>query len=320
MSQEFMEPEEGQQKETVFEAPNPLDEAVNEKVYTRPNASFTATELNTPIAEPSFNPPPQPKEKAKQEPFNPDLKDVSGKDKELAASYVANMIMDGYELVHVLANNALIFNEKKLAKLERNGDIDLSLPIQYGSQQISLGEFISKFNQNNTNLLKVTPEFRQEVMPVLIKVLEKRGAGMTDEQYLMFLFAKDIGVKSIIAFQAIGEMREMKNVMIEHTRMMKEMMSRGQMPPTMQATPPPPQPEPHSPEPQTYTPPTMEPQQYEQEPEEYVQHDSEKTANDLVNEMTTIEGHEKKRGRKPKVRFDENIDDDLPTSPTQLIN
>ena len=60
---EIIEPEERAQAATAPSAPrevdfNPLDEPVTQRSYTSGNVNTSGIDLNTPIAEPSFAPPP----------------------------------------------------------------------------------------------------------------------------------------------------------------------------------------------------------------------------------------------------------------------
>jgi hypothetical protein len=200
---------------------NPLDEAVNEKKYTQPNVTATSIDINTPISEPTFTPPPfqkkvpKPEEQKKREPLNSDLKDLPKKDKEMSAKAAAKMILQGYEWIHTLANKGLQVSEKKLNKLQQEGEINLNALIDYEyGKRMSAGEFFEEYNRQVEGVLVVTEEFKEEVTPVLERVLEKRGIGLTDEQTLMFMFGKDIAAKSLIFFQQ----RQVLNNMIENIK------------------------------------------------------------------------------------------------------
>lgn len=209
---EIHEPEE------VEVAYNPLDEPVNEKPYTNPNVNTSGINLNTPIEEPRFSPPPIEQKKTetqekppKPEPLNPEMKNLGKKDTEMAASHMAKMIIQGYEWVHTLANKGLKVSEKKLNRLQSDGEINLNAMIDYDyGKKIRAGDFFIEYNSQVENLLQVSPEFKEEVTPILEKVLAKRGIGMTDEQMLMFLFGKDIAAKTMIFFQQ----KTMVNMMI----------------------------------------------------------------------------------------------------------
>lgn len=228
---------------------NPLDEPVNEKRYTQPNVNASTADLNSPIGEPSFAPPPiQPKNIAsneeptakKREPFNPEMKSIPKKETEFAAKQAAQMIIQGYEWAHGLANNALKVSEKKLNKLQAEGEINLNAMIDYEyGRRMRAGEFFQVYNEQVANILTVSDEFKEETLPVLERVLAKRGIGLTDEQYLMYLFGKDIAAKSVIFFQQ----KAVVNSMIETIKAASMNQYAQQAPPP----PPPPRPEPNQP-------------------------------------------------------------------------
>lgn len=236
---ELVEPEE----KVDFIDINPLDEPVNEKRYAQPNISASTEDLNKPIAEPSFAPPPLQRptipvtEQPKREPINPEMKSLPKKDTEMAASHAAKLIIQGYEWIHDLGNKALKVSEKKLVKLQAEGEINLSAMIDYDyGKKISAGEFFKEYNNQVGDVLKVSDEFKEEVTPVLERVLAKRGVGMTDEQLLMFMFGKDIAAKSMIFFQQ----KQQLNFMIQS---IKEATA-GQFVQQMPTPEPEPQPEP----------------------------------------------------------------------------
>jgi hypothetical protein len=217
---EIIEPEE--RKAVDY---NPLDEAVNEKAYTTPNVNTSNVNLNAPIEEPSFTPPPidtkkkQEQQKApKPDPVNPEMRNLGKKDTEMAASHMAKLILQGYEWMHDLGNKGLKVSEKKLNKLQADGEINLNAMIDYDyGKKIRAGDFFIEYNQQVANVLQVSPEFKEEVTPILEKVLAKRGIGMTDEQMLMFMFGKDIAAKSMIFFQQKAQMNMMISSIKEAT-------------------------------------------------------------------------------------------------------
>jgi len=295
---EFLEPEE------ISSAFNPLDAPVNEKSYTRPNVSFDPSEINTPIPEPVFTPPPiekkteEKREKKPIEPFNEQLNDLPNKEKSASSEQMATMIIEGYALICGLVEKSLVISDKKVRKLEMDGDVDMNLTVQFPNNiQLTFKEFVDEFNKQAEGTLAVTDDFKNEVRPVLIRILQKKGIGLTDEQFLIFIFAKDVitkGFQFAALKSQINEMIEMmKNQTLEYRRY-----NSGSVPPP---PPPPPSPEP------TYTPPTTNYQRQEPEfvPTEVVENfdfeDEEDddmpewakpapSANDIVNEMTNPEG------------------------------
>lgn len=111
---------------------------------------------------------------------------------------------------HGLANNGLKISERKLNQLQAEGEINLNAMISYEyGKTIRAGEFFQLYNQQVSNVLTVSEEFKEEVTPVLERVLAKRGIGLTDEQYLIYAFGKDIAAKSILFFQHRGTLNHM---------------------------------------------------------------------------------------------------------------
>ena len=258
-----IEPQSEPQVQTV-RSYNPFIDTVNEKPYTQMNVAASPTQLTSSIPEPQFKPNTV---RANENPYNmlnddfgglggapvgqqtvnPSLNSVPDGDKKLAAEHMAKLIVDGYEQLHTFANKGLQISERKLRKLSAEGEIDLSVEIPYDyGKTITAGEFVKEFNEQNKDTLTVSKEFKKEVTPVLTRVLEKRGAGVTDEQYLIYLFGKDILVKGVIFTQIRGTMTDMLGVIKDYTAAMKES---GGIPPQWakgQNTPPPPPPPPPS--------------------------------------------------------------------------
>lgn len=268
MSTEAIQAAENQEQQpTQQRSYNPFIDNVNEKPYTQMNVNVAQQQMASAIPEPSFqsntvssnenaynmlnndfgamgggSP------KASQStPFNPAMNDIPDADKKMGAEHMAKLIVDGYEQLHEFANKGLQISERKLRKMVSEGEIDLSvqIPYEYG-KTITAGEFVQDFNEQNKDTLTVTKEFKKEVTPVLTRVLQKRGAGVTDEQYLMYLFGKDILVKGVIFSQIRGTMTDMLGVIKEYTAAIKE---GGEIPVAQatekpRATPPPPPPPP----------------------------------------------------------------------------
>jgi hypothetical protein len=272
MAKEFQEPEEKEMDEMMDDF-SPLDEAIAEKAYTKPNVKFNANDMNNDIPEPSFIPPPiggdtmteEDKIKKPREPFNQEMKDMPKKDKHDAASKVAQMIMTGYKWANSYADSTLLFDPKKIQKMEINGEINLSVQVPISANDtISAGEFIQEYNDQSKDTITVSSEFEEEFVPALTKVLEKRGVGMTEEQYVIYLLGKDLLVKGFLVAQSISVKKEMLN-------MLKEINS------SLQQQAPQPQPQPTQP---------SQPTQSifrEQAPPEY---NEAPNVNDIVNQMT----------------------------------
>lgn len=271
MAKEFQEPEEKEMDEMMDDF-SPLDEAIAEKAYTKPNVKFNANDMANDIPEPSFIPPPmggdtmteEDKIKEPREPFNEEMRDMPKKDKKDAANKVAQMIMTGYKWANSYADSKLLFDPKKIQKMEIDGEINLAVQVPISANDtISAGEFIQEYNEQSKDTITVSAEFEEEFVPALTKVLEKRGVGMTEEQYVIYLLGKDIVVKGFLIAQSISVKKEMLN-------MLKEINS------SLQQQTPPPQPQAPQPQQATYSEPIAPQPQYNEAP----------NVNDIVNQMT----------------------------------
>ena len=275
MSTEQTQPAENQQQTQQAATPtrsyNPFIDVVNEKPYTQMNVSVGQQQMASPIPEPAF----QSNTVSSNEnaynmlnsdfgsmgggggkpmgnTINPSMNDLPDADKKMGAEHMAKLIVDGYEQLHQFANKGLQISERKLRKMVAEGEIDLSVQIPYDyGKTITAGEFVQDFNEQNKDTLSVSKEFKKEVTPVLTRVLAKRGAGVTDEQYLMYLFGKDILVKGVIFTQIRGTMTDMLGVIKEYTEAVKQgnpVPAQGQPKESSPKPPPPPPPQ------QTYRP------------------------------------------------------------------
>lgn len=222
---------------------NPLGEAVKERSYTRPNidpSSFSG-ELEEPVFEaPSFddfdNAPNS--QMADEDPgfANPSLNNLDNKEKRYATEQMVDTVLDGYERLTALGNNLVQVKESKLKRMYAEGEINpsIQIPIDGQGNTVSVDEFVQEFNSQTSEAIKTSPEFKETVRPAMIRVFEKRGIGMTDEQFLMYHFGVDLATKGITIFA----LRRQMNSIFD---MLKEMSG---------STPPPPQPKPKAPRPQ----------------------------------------------------------------------
>lgn len=213
---------------------NPLNEPINEKPYTRPNVSINQNDLKGDIPEPDFTPPPlgsqvdpfeeevintkksqqssKPQPKPRPEPVNPELIGASKKEFNKSAKTLAEMGMSGYEMLCKIANNYVKISDTKIQKLVREDKISLSMQVPYdGYNTMSVDELFKEFNEQQEDLLTVDPEWKEETMPVLITVLEKRGLGATPENHLAFLVAKSVGTNVMILTSALTQKKQLIN-------------------------------------------------------------------------------------------------------------
>ena len=253
---------------------NPFDEPVVERAYTKPQVSYDPNTIQG-IPEPTYQQPnldqlqdedyeeEAPKEKPKQgfgsdDPFvNSDLQDYSKKDSDEASAQLVDTFLEGYKVAHTIGERFFTMSEEEIVKKAIKGEInpDMQIPIS-PTQTISVQEFIGEYNRQVTETLVVEKEFIDKVRPVMIRVFSKRGYGMTDEQYLLFAFGKDL-------LQKGAQLYTFKKSLTQSLKMMTEMYNSqakpaynpnpgpkppppppAQEPPTQPSPEPPPQPEP----------------------------------------------------------------------------
>lgn len=229
-NKEFQEPEEKEiNDDFVFDDFDPLGEPVLEKEYTKHNVKVDAKDFANDIPEPSFIPPPmggqmssEEKIKKPQEPFNPKMDNLPKKDKHDASEKVADMILSTYKFGKNWADTQLLFSQKQLNKMQDKGEIDLDVPIQVSpTVSMTAGEFIEDYNEQTKGTLVVTEEFETEIKPVLVRVLEKKGIGMTDEQLLLYLAGKELLVTGFMFNQGYNVKKEILKTLKEAVQVTK---------------------------------------------------------------------------------------------------
>jgi hypothetical protein len=220
---EMAEPQESQSNsdsdivgEGTFNDYNPFSESVVERDYATPKP---ASGLIDELEEPSFMPPSYEdiiQERQEQEatgvndtfdnPFdnpNPAMNDLDNKDKKIACESLVDTVLDAYEQAHRYAQYVVKVDEETLMQKQAQGKLDLSMqiPVSETGDTMSVAEFVAQYNEQSANALKYDKDFGYKVRPAMIRVFMKRGWGMTDEQFLMYMFGKDIAIKVGIMFQ-----------------------------------------------------------------------------------------------------------------------
>jgi hypothetical protein len=188
--------------------------------------------------------------KKEKKSFNPDMEDLSDAEKKSAAEKMAQGIMTGYKFLNNQGERLLKISDKKIAKLQMQGDIDVSLTVPWDmNQMISLGDYFSEYNKQCDGIFVVDKDFESSVMPPLTRVLAKRGHGWSDEHYLMFMFGQDVLRKGM-------QFREIKSSLNQILHFAKEQTELQRRVPTQQVV--------HQPAP------PQEPPQYAHQPETVV--------------------------------------------------
>jgi hypothetical protein len=242
---------------------NPLSESTIERDYSRPviqegyvpdleEPSFhnkTFNEIQTDRGQSTTPPPPNgggnpqggmPMGGGNSDPFmnpNPALNDLDDREKRLASEHMVDAVLDTYETISTMSGNLAKMDEQKVRDLIAEGSINSNrrIPVDEQGNTVSVMEFIQGYNSQVGTAVENDPAFRKKVRPVMIRVFSKRGWGMTDEQFLLFAFGKDISIKAVTLYA----MR--KGVSDILTRLQDE--AKGEGTKKTRPTPPPPPPQ-----------------------------------------------------------------------------
>lgn len=205
---------------------------------------------------------------------NPYVENLDKKEQRMASKAMVEAILDGYSGLKKWSNNLIKLDPKKIKKAINDGEIDGNIMIPVGGgQQVPLMEYVEMYNAETAELITTSDEFKEKVSPVLLRVLMKRGIGMTDEQLLAYYFGMDI----ITTGAQIFALRNQNNSLIAQLKEMSEGRTAPASAPRAQTREAEPEPEPE-PQPTKRTPPpSSEPATEFYEPEEVVAEPVKKT-------------------------------------------
>ena len=224
-----------QEPETTIEAQivdndfSPLDAPVKKRAYTSHILASDDAVLED-LAEPTFQTPsfsdfdPE-QEKGNKEPdrpFNESYSELDNKEKTMGAEMMAEMTLDLYEKGCGFLGKLPEINERKLDTLIAEGEIDPNIQIPTESGNLLVKEFAQEYNSSIKDAFEVSDDFKEKVRPPLIRVLKKRGIGMTDEQMLAYLFVTDLGAKGAQAFMLRKTANSIVDSLKENTQVMRE--------------------------------------------------------------------------------------------------
>ena len=207
---------------------NPFSENVIKREYSSPPI---ADNITNEIDEPSFRPPSyddimterssaENEKISESNPFlnpNPVVNEMDSQDQKIACEMLVDTCLEGYEQLHQLAQWSAKVDEGELMEKQMQGKIDLQtqkIPISEDGEEVTLGEFLNTYNEQCTEALSYDKSFGDKVRPAMIRVFMKNGWGMSDGQYLGFMFGKDIITKTTIVY-SLKKSLNMTMTMIE---------------------------------------------------------------------------------------------------------
>lgn len=185
---------------------------------------------------------------------NPQMEELDNKDAKLASKQLVSTVLDGYEMLHELAKRYVRYPEEKVQEKVMKGEIDptMEIPMDEHGTTTNPIEFFQAFNEQAEDAISYDPEFGEKVRPAMERVFAKKGWGMTDEQFLMIAFGKDIAWKGLQVYNlkktsnsimnAFVQMQTDKNNAIKAAGEKQRASSRAHDPDSI--TTPPPRPEP----------------------------------------------------------------------------
>ena len=125
--------------------------------------------------------------------------------------------------------------EGQLLQMQSEGKLDLQMPIPVSAdERVGVIDFVQSYNSQIDEAMEVTDEFKDSVRDPMTRIFEKKGVGMTDEQFLLVMFGKDIITKTATTLA-------LKKQLTKTLELVHEQYQQGGMPtPPMQTPPPPP--------------------------------------------------------------------------------
>jgi hypothetical protein len=208
---------------------SPLDAPVKQRSYTQ-HKIHSDSDVIPELEEPTFQAPnfsdfeeesPE-AEKEPEKPFNEAYSELDGKEKTMGAEMMAEMTLDIYEKGCGFLGKLPEISEQKLSKLIAEGEIDGSIQLPTESGNLGVKDFAVEYNASIKDAFEVSDEFKEKVRPTLIRVLKKRGIGMTDEQLLAYYFVTDLGTKTAQAFMLRKTANNILDSLKENTLAIRE--------------------------------------------------------------------------------------------------
>ena len=136
-------------------------------------------------------------------PLNPEMAELSNKDKVRGASMMVDGILSAYKqawgLVH--ENWVKVKDEDIISWVMQDKiSLDISITIDALGNEMSVREFIQNYNSTSADAFIVTDEFVNSVRDSMIREFTKRGWGITDMQNIIQAFIRDSGTKAMALF------------------------------------------------------------------------------------------------------------------------
>ncbi len=148
---------------------------------------------------------------------NPAMTQLDDKERMMAATQMADAMIDTYETVMGYSGKLAQHKESKVQELIEDGliDGDRRIPVDEDGNTVSVIEFIKAYNDGCMEAGKVAPSFKKKVRPPLIRICAKRGWGMSDEQLVAFAVVQDVAIRSATLYSMHKNVKDILNRMVE---------------------------------------------------------------------------------------------------------
>jgi hypothetical protein len=145
---------------------------------------------------------------------NPAMENLDKKEARQASEQLVDTVLDGYEMTHQFLQKIASIDEGKIQENVIAGKIDLSIkvPIAEDGTSVNALEYVQVHNETIKENISYDPSFGEKVRPAMIRVFSKKGWGLTDEQFLLGAFAKDLAVKATMIYS----LKKQGNQIIKH--------------------------------------------------------------------------------------------------------
>lgn len=205
---------------------NPLADEVKTRDYNAKESTGETIDIPEPTInispefdDPNFGAESEPAEEEHKFEGNEKLNNLSGKEKKTATNSAVSAVLEGYEMLHTIAASKAKIDDQKFGQKVMEGDIDAGLPLQTNTgDEITPAEMVDTYNRQVDDLFAYDPSFNDKVREPLERVFAKRNIGLTDEQFLMLQFGKDIGTKGLMFFQMKKQSNQMMDMMVSMTQ------------------------------------------------------------------------------------------------------
>ncbi len=153
-----------------------------------------------------------------EEPFNPEFSKLPEDEQEQNAIVAADAIIEGYSNIKLVLPKLISIKDSKLKKMHKAGEININarIPVSRASVgTVSVIDFVHDFNNMLRAPFVTSPEFKDNVRPLLAHVLKGKGLAPTPEQMLMYYVGMDVIGTGIAVAQSVKQTNELLNELRE---------------------------------------------------------------------------------------------------------